>query len=288
MELSLILALGGAAFCVAAASVLLLSRRKTKSGNPRALVGESKADRASEVDQAQAWIAERRTKLEGKLVELKALVVQLEKAGLWTEQDKQRLGKVEAEVADYLKSANERPEENLYGYRQLFHSGPYTTVPFTIGGWSISWGVWMTDAHLELLIRHGTSRLKLNALDGDKLEDERRFVAEVESKIDAAGFNGSDYFPRFRMENIARDVCCSRLVRFERSPFGLTVAEAVEHLRVADSLPDIGAMTDSMPSRGKADFMRLFQDYRTALDRSWRELTAEEKSTVLAALAKVD
>ncbi len=283
MNLSLILALSGAA-SLAAIAALFLIRRNSKS---RAVTGNKPCqEAASPVSPACQWIAERRLKLEGKLAELQALVEQLQTSGQWTPEDERRLQKVRAEVEDYLSAVSASAEENLYSYRQLFHSGPYTTVPFTNGGWSISWGVWMADAHIELLLRHATTRMKIAALDGEKQEYEKRFLAEVENRILQAGFDECPYFPRYKMENVARTVCRSRLTRFEETPFGLTAERAVDQLRVADSLPDIGEMSDQMPARQPEDYVRLFNDYRTAMDRSWRVLTLGEKSSVLAAMTE--
>lgn len=285
MTLSMILAVGGAGACVLAA-VFYLATRGRSSASKAAAASPQLAKEQVKPDAAAVWIAERRSKLEGKLAELQTLQAQLQAAGQWRAEDEERLSRVKAEVADYLSAITNRPEENLHSYRELFHSGPYTTVPFTTGGWSISWGVWMVDAHLELLIRHAASSLKLNTLSGEKLTEEKRFLDEVESKIAAAGFGGEPYFRRFQMENVARTVCRCRLVRFERSPFGLTPEQAVDELRAADSLPDIGEMTERMQGHNKEDFARLFQDYRTAMDRSWRELSGAEKVAILEALER--
>jgi hypothetical protein len=283
MNLYILLSIVAVAVLMGLAGLFLFRKRSVASLKKQA---EPTPEVQPEENEAQKWIAERREKLEGKLAELQVLVGQLRERGNWGQSDEVRLFKVQSEVVDYLEAMGARPDENLYGYRRLFHSGPYTTVPFNASGWSISWGVWMVDAHIELLIKQATARLKIPALDGEKQEYEKRFLAEVDSKIDAAGFNKAEYFPRFQMENIARDVSRSRLVRFENTPFGLTPEEAVNELRVADSLPDIGELVDQMPGTKTEDFTRMFFDYRTAVNRSWRELTDKEKAEVLAELKR--
>ena len=241
---------------------------------------------AKQSEVAAQWLAERKEKLHGKLAQLRCLVVKLTDDGAWTSQDQIRVAAVEAEVEDYLRSIASNPVACLYAYRQLFHSGPYTTVPFAPGGWSISWGVWMVDAHIELLIRHAAARVRLPSLQNESKERELLFLTEVESKLAAAGFDtGEPYVLRYRIENLAREITRSRLVRFENTPFGLNLVRTLDELRVADSLPDIGTLAEKMPSKKPEEFVRLFQDYRTAVDRSWRPLTADEKAAVVKALA---
>lgn len=292
MATSTLLYIAGGIAGVLTLLVMMLARRRS-SKNPEQSNRSSRyvpvnPDNipSKDEDAAAKWLSERKEKLHGKLAELFSLKAKLSSSGEWSAQDERRLNAVQAEVADYLSSMAASPVECLYAYRQLFHSGPYTTVPFAPGGWSVSWGVWMVDAHIELLIRHAATRVNLASLQDEKKEREQQFLVEIESKLVAAGFDtGEQYVKRYRIEHVAREITRCRLVRFENSPFGLNFERTLDELRVADSLPDIGALADQMPSKKPEEFVRLFQDYRTAVDRSWRPLTADEKDSVLKALA---
>lgn len=286
----LIIAGGFAGFVALIAAGFMAARRATKHAASSCDcsscdVPAQPAKKAD--DDASKWLAGRKEKLSGKLAELKPLVQQLTTAGLWRPVDEARLQRVHAELQDYLSSMEADARQNLHAYQQLFHAGPYTTVPFAPGGWSISWGVWMVDAHLELLIRHASARLRVLSLEGEKKEREELFVAEIESKIAAAGFDtGNPYVPRYRIENLARQASRCRLVRFEVTPFGLTLDEALDRVQVADTLPDVTDFAEKMLYKKPEEAVRIFQDYRTAVDRSWRLLTAEEKTTVRQALTQ--
>lgn len=287
---TLIFIAGGIAGVLTLVVVMLARRRSNKheqaNRSSRYVPVSHGAVPARQEDAAAKWLSERKEKIHGKLAELSSLKAKLVSSGEWSAQDEHRLNAVQAEVADYLSSIAASPVECLYAYRQLFHSGPYTTVPFAPGGWSVSWGVWMVDAHIELLIRHAATRVRLDSLQDEKKEREQQFLVEVESKLVAAGFDtGEGYVKRYWIEHVARGITRCRLVRFENTPFGLNFERTLDELRVADSLPDIGALAEKMPSKKPEEFMRLFQDYRTAVDRSWRPLTAEEKVAVLNGLS---
>lgn len=226
--------------------------------------------------RARKWLDERTTKLHQEFAVLGALRDKLVPIGWWHTEDESRYRRVEKNVDDYLRSAEAQLEPSFYSYCQMYKEGPTILVPMHSGCWTLAWGgAQMVDAHVELLRLHAQVRLRLAQTGYECRDREERHLAELERCITRAGFNtGNPLVPQYLLANIARQVSGLGLVNFQDSPFGTTLDEALNLVRLSDKLPEGGDYF-------RAKYRRL-SAFSSAQLSPWRQLTDDEKSAVRA------
>lgn len=278
-----------AALAAVAAVYLVARNRRTST----AQVETSGTQPPKQDSAANKWLNERRRKLRAGFNILSKLRQEMQTDGLWRDVDERRYQLLSWNIDDYLDSAEKQPLPSFYAYGKLFQEGPFTSVAFNSSGWSLAWGVWMVDAHIEMLTLHALVRKALTDANLEHREWKERHLAELEKSIESAGFNRtSDGVPQYSLVNLVRRELDTTiiLVNFEKTPFCAGLDEALDLVRVSGGLPDAGDYfkidRNNVPSQ---DAIRSMMDAFTgAREGAWRKLTNEEKERIRARAAELN